>query len=314
VPGVGVVQLLPTASPGVIGAGAFVPAGSAGLDGWAAALVDHAELAGRSAGPLARMVARGGELPRTFDQLAEHSPDWDLAVAHGAPLERRLMQRGLSLASAPPAVQRARSRRLELLGFDDVLVKEVERGWTGRGQQLAANLAAGGAQRQICAAGALEAYLEHPDRPAGYWDLAHPGPAAARDHVDHVLALLDRFPDFELAIIPDDEYERLAAADWEVRSGPDSASVTMTAYDPDESAGDVSWVDVVSEDPLVTKAFAAYFEEVWSSLAPRRRDRRRVMGALRAMKGMADAKDRRDAVAEAADPAPRAEPAADEAG
>lgn len=99
-----------------------------------------------------------------------------------------------------------------------------------------------------------------------------------REHLTHTIRLLDAFPNFRIALVDEDEEKRLQhTAQWEA-VGESGVALEVTTYD---AQGRQTLTELQITEPGVVRAFQAYGDQIWESIAPANRDRDRVIAFLR---------------------------------
>ena len=99
-----------------------------------------------------------------------------------------------------------------------------------------------------------------------------------REHLENTIRMLVAFPNFELALVDEAEEKHFQyTAQWEA-VGESGVALEVTTYD---AQGREILIELEIREPGIVKAFQAYGDQIWESIAPANRDRDRVIAFLR---------------------------------
>jgi hypothetical protein len=96
--------------------------------------------------------------------------------------------------------------------------------------------------------------------------------AERRQHLENAIAVLERYPHFQLALLDADEARELKVTRetmWEALGG-ERVLINACSIDSDDQP---VYLDITLDEPGIVAAFVEHFESHWRRIAPEHRDR-----------------------------------------
>jgi hypothetical protein len=104
--------------------------------------------------------------------------------------------------------------------------------------------------------------------------------AERRQHLHNMIAVLERYPHFQLALLDADEARDLKVTRetmWEIL-GEQRVLINACSIDSDDQP---VYVDITLDEPGIVAAFVSYYESLWQRIAPEHRDKHWVITWLK---------------------------------
>ncbi len=173
------------------------------------------------------------------------------------------------------------AERMRDLGFTGVALRQrLER----RRERLMALLAHAETTdyRDICTMQSIEDIVEH----GWYLENAQIRPtkgapvAERRRHLENAIAVLERYPHFQLALLDEDEARELKVTRetmWEIL-GEQRVFINACSIDSDDQP---VYMDITLNEPSIVAAFVDYYESLWQRIAQEHRDQKWVIAWLK---------------------------------
>jgi hypothetical protein len=234
----------------------------------------HFELLAKSAQPLMESYPR--RLVGLFDKVQAES-------ALRSP-GRLFVKYSPSLMTEPAAFNNETSfvaERMRDMGFTGAaLTQRLER----RRERLMALLAHAETTdcRDICTMQAIEDIVER----GWYLENAQIRPtkgapvAERRQHLENAIAVLERYPHFQLGLLDDGEARELKVTRetmWEIL-GEERVLINACSIDSDDLP---VYMDITLNEPNIVAAFVNYYESLWQRIAHTHRDKKWVIAWLK---------------------------------
>ena len=96
--------------------------------------------------------------------------------------------------------------------------------------------------------------------------------AERRQHLENAIAVLERYPHVQLALLDADEARDLKVTRetvWEIL-GEQRVLINACSIDSDDQP---VYVDITLDEPGIVAAFVSYYESLWQRIAPQHRDK-----------------------------------------
>jgi hypothetical protein len=128
--------------------------------------------------------------------------------------------------------------------------------------------------RDICTMQSIEDIVSH----GWYLENAQIRPtkgapvAERRQHLENAIAVLDRYPRFQLALLDEDEARELKVTRetmWEILGG-ERVLINACSIDSDDQP---VYMDITLNEPSIVAAFVNYYESLWQRIATEHRDK-----------------------------------------
>ena len=173
------------------------------------------------------------------------------------------------------------AERLREMGFSGAaLTHRLER----RRERLMALLAHAETTdcRDICTMQSIEDIVKH----GWYLENAQIRPtkgapvAERRQHLENAIAVLERYPHFQLALLDEDEARELKVTRetmWEILGGQ-RVLINACSIDSDDQP---VYMDITLDEPSIVAAFVNYYESLWQRIAQEHRDKEWVIAWLK---------------------------------
>jgi hypothetical protein len=100
--------------------------------------------------------------------------------------------------------------------------------------------------------------------------------AERRQHLQNAIAVLERYPHFQLALLDEDEARELKVTRetmWEAL-GAERVLINACSIDSDDQP---VYLDITLNEPSIVAAFDNYYESLWQRIAQAHRDKRWVI-------------------------------------
>lgn len=267
VPGQGALLLLSTEHYGQLDVGFYYPPG-----GYADVLQSHFEMLCVRSEPL--LKAHPVDSPAFGDAQAS---------VEGLDGERCVVLDGLSEVTVPDGTHEVRASKLLAAGGE--AARGVSREITNRRRRremFLEYLRRGSPARDICSKRALIRLVEQgvysPDDLIMLRGGSPETPDQRIAHLQAIIALLEEFENYELAIV-DDEFMDKCRAYWLAKGGEKGRVFMEVSVDIWNSDMVESGIEVV--EPAFVEAFCSYFQDfLWASIPLQDKERRRVIGVL----------------------------------
>jgi hypothetical protein len=136
--------------------------------------------------------------------------------------------------------------------------------------------------RDICTIQSIEDIVEH----GWYLENAQIRPtkgapvAERKQHLENAIAMLERYPHFQLALLDEDEARELNVTRetmWEVLGG-ERVLINACSIDSDDQP---VYIDITLNEPSIVTAFVHYYESLWQRIAQEHRDKKWVTAWLK---------------------------------
>jgi hypothetical protein len=104
--------------------------------------------------------------------------------------------------------------------------------------------------------------------------------AERRQHLHNMIAVLERYPHYHLALLDEDEARDLQVTRetvWEIL-GAERVLINACSIDSDDQP---VYLDITLDEPHLVAAFVAHFESLWQRIAPAHRDKQWVIAWLK---------------------------------
>jgi transcriptional regulator with XRE-family HTH domain len=104
--------------------------------------------------------------------------------------------------------------------------------------------------------------------------------AERRQHLENAIAVLERYPHFQLALLDADEARELKVTRetmWEIL-GEERILINACSIDSDDQP---VYLDITLDEPNIVAAFVNYYESLWQRIAPQHRDKEWVIAWLK---------------------------------
>jgi hypothetical protein len=132
--------------------------------------------------------------------------------------------------------------------------------------------------RDICTMQSIKDIVEH----GWYLENAQLRPtkgapvAERRQHLENAIAVLERYPHFQLALLDEDEARELKVTRetmWEIL-GEERVLINACSIDSDDQP---VYMDITLDEPSIVAAFVDYYESLWQRIAREHRDKQWVI-------------------------------------
>jgi transcriptional regulator with XRE-family HTH domain len=103
--------------------------------------------------------------------------------------------------------------------------------------------------------------------------------AERRQHLENAIAVLERYPHFQLALLDEREARELKVIRetmWEAL-GAERVLINACSIDSDDQP---VYMDITLNEPNIVAAFVSYYESLWQRIAPEHRDKKWVIAWL----------------------------------
>jgi transcriptional regulator with XRE-family HTH domain len=254
------------------------------------ATVDSA-LITRDPGQIALLSAHFDLLAKQAQPLMEAYPRRLVGLFDQVQVESELRSPGRLIVKYAPSVMTEpadfnseasfMAERLREMGYTGAALRQrLER----RRERLLALLAHAETTdyRDICTMQAIEEIVEH----GWYLENAQLRPtkgapvAERRQHLENAIAVLQRYPHFQLALLDEDEARDLKVTRetvWEILGG-ERVLINACSIDSDDQP---VYVDITLDEPSIVAAFVSYYESLWQRIAHAHRDKQWVIAWLK---------------------------------
>jgi transcriptional regulator with XRE-family HTH domain len=104
--------------------------------------------------------------------------------------------------------------------------------------------------------------------------------AERRQHLENAIAVLERYPHFQLALLDEDEAHELKVTRetmWEAL-GEERVLINACSIDSDDQP---VYMDITLDEPSIVAAFVNYYESLWQRIAQEHRDKKWVIAWLK---------------------------------